>query len=45
MASSRFPWRAILIGSLLSVLVALYSSYAGLKIGGVYWPMVTTAVV
>ena len=45
MASSKFPWRAIIIGSLLSVLVALYSSYAGLKIGGVYWPMVTTAVV
>ena len=45
MAKAPFPWRAILIGSLLSVLVALYSAYAGLKIGGVYWPMVTTAVV
>ncbi len=46
MASKNdFPWRAILIGSLLSVFVALYSAYAGLKIGGVYWPMVTTAVV
>ena len=45
MASQKFPWRAILIGSLLSVLVALYSAYAGLKVGGVYWPMVTTAVV
>lgn len=39
-----FPWRAILIGAALSVLVALYSAYAGLKVGGVYWPMVTTAV-
>ncbi|VVB98750.1 OPT oligopeptide transporter protein [uncultured archaeon] len=45
MTSGKFPWRAIIIGSLLSVLVALYSAYAGLKIGGVYWPMVTTAVV
>ena len=45
MAYQPFPWRAIFIGALLSLLVALYSSYAGLKIGGVYWPMVTTAVV
>ena len=45
MGGKKFPWRAILIGSFLSVLVALYSAYAGLKIGGVYWPMVTTAVV
>ncbi len=45
MAGEKFPWRAIIIGSFLSVLVALYSAYAGLKIGGVYWPMVTTAVV
>ena len=45
MAKAPFPWRAIILGSLLSVLVALYSAYAGLKIGGVYWPMVTTAVV
>ncbi len=45
MGKEGFPWRAMLIGSCLSVLVALYSAYAGLKIGGVYWPMVTTAVV
>jgi len=43
--TTPFPFRAIILGSLLSVLVALYSAYAGLKIGGVYWPMVTTAVV
>ncbi len=42
---SSYPWKAIVIGALLSILVALYSAYAGLKIGGVYWPMVTTAVV
>ena len=45
MQKAPFPWRAIIMGALLSVLVALYSSYAGLKVGGVYWPMVTTAVV
>ncbi|MFA6328175.1 MAG: OPT/YSL family transporter [Candidatus Micrarchaeia archaeon] len=45
MQKPAFPWRAIILGALLSVLVALYSSYAGLKVGGVYWPMVTTAVV
>ena len=45
MAKEHFPYRAILLGSILSVLVALYSAYAGLKVGGVYWPMVTTAVV
>jgi len=45
MGNGTFPWRAIIIGSALSVLVALYSAYAGLKMGGVYWPMVTTAVV
>jgi uncharacterized oligopeptide transporter (OPT) family protein len=45
MKKDQFPWRAIIIGSFLSLLVALYSAYAGLKIGGVYWPMVTTAVV
>lgn len=45
MVGSKFPWRAIIVGSFLSVLVALYSAYAGLKVGGVYWPMVTTAVV
>ncbi|MCX8194911.1 MAG: OPT/YSL family transporter [Candidatus Micrarchaeota archaeon] len=42
--AEKFPLRAIILGALLSVLVALYSAYAGLKVGGVYWPMVTTAV-
>lgn len=45
MSKQPFPYRAIILGSILSVLVALYSAYAGLKVGGVYWPMVTTAVV
>ncbi|PIN82769.1 hypothetical protein COV61_04980, partial [Candidatus Micrarchaeota archaeon CG11_big_fil_rev_8_21_14_0_20_47_5] len=37
--------RPLALGALLSILVALYSSYAGLKIGGVYWPIVTTSLV
>lgn len=45
MGNPGFPLRAIAVGAVLSVFVALYSAYAGLKIGGVYWPMVTTAVV
>jgi len=45
MDKQPFPYRALAIGSVLAVLVALYSAYAGLKVGGVYWPMVTTAVV
>src|SRR3989338_10874167 len=45
MGVGRFPIRALVIGGILSILVALYSAYAGLKVGGVYWPMVTAAVV
>ena len=45
MGGGRFPIRALVIGGILSIFVALYSAYAGLKVGGVYWPMVTTAVV
>jgi len=45
MAKAPFPWKAIIAGMFLSLLVALYSAYAGLKIGGVYWPTVTTATV
>ncbi len=37
--------RPLFLGSLLSILVALYSAYAGLKVGGVYWPIVTTSLV
>jgi len=37
--------RAVVLGCLLSVLVCMYSAYAGLKIGGVYWPIVTTSLV
>lgn len=38
------PWRALLVGVALSILVTLYSAYAGLKIGGVYWPILTTTI-
>jgi uncharacterized oligopeptide transporter (OPT) family protein len=37
--------RALILGALLSIFVAMYSAYAGLKIGGVYWAMVTTSIV
>ncbi|MFH1240407.1 MAG: OPT/YSL family transporter [Candidatus Diapherotrites archaeon] len=36
--------RALLIGAILSVIVAMYSAFAGLKIGGVYWPITTVSV-
>ncbi|MFH1107041.1 MAG: OPT/YSL family transporter [Candidatus Micrarchaeota archaeon] len=42
---SPLTLRALLLGAVLSVLVGLYSMYAGLKIGGVYWPIVTTSLV
>ncbi|HQT45433.1 MAG TPA: OPT/YSL family transporter, partial [Candidatus Micrarchaeota archaeon] len=32
------------LGGLLSIIVALYSAYAGLTIGGVYWPVITTSL-
>ncbi|MBN2067448.1 MAG: OPT/YSL family transporter [Candidatus Diapherotrites archaeon] len=39
------PFRALVLGAVLSVAVSMYSAFAGLKIGGVYWPSVTMAVV
>ena len=41
----EFSFRALFFGILLSVCVAAYSAFAGLKIGGVYWPIVTTSLV
>ena len=40
-----FPVRALVLGAFLSIAVSMYSAFAGLKIGGVYWPSVTMAVV
>ncbi len=35
----------LVLGGILSIIVALYSAYAGLTIGGVYWPVITTSLV
>lgn len=37
--------RSMLIGGVLSMVVAMYSAYAGLKIGGVYWPIITATII
>lgn len=36
--------KALVIGFVLSIAVAMYSAYLGLMIGGVYWPIVTTSL-
>jgi len=41
----EFTLRALVLGMLLSACVAAYSAFAGLKIGGVYWPIITTSLV
>ncbi|MFH0971521.1 MAG: OPT/YSL family transporter [Candidatus Micrarchaeota archaeon] len=45
MAKSPLSTRALALGTALSIFVAAYSAYAGLKIGGVYWPIVTTSLI
>jgi uncharacterized oligopeptide transporter (OPT) family protein len=42
--SSAFTWRAVLVGIILSAVVCMYSAYAGLKVGGVYWPIITATI-
>lgn len=37
--------RALFFGAILSIAVASYSAFAGLKVGGVYWPIVTTSMI
>ncbi len=44
MSNKAFTPKAILVGILLSVVVAMYSAYAGLKVGGVYWPIITATI-
>jgi uncharacterized oligopeptide transporter (OPT) family protein len=39
-----FTLRAVLVGVILSVVVCMYSAYAGLKVGGVYWPIITATI-
>lgn len=41
---SAFRPKPLLVGLFLSLLVALYSTYAGLKVGGVYWPILTATL-
>ena len=36
--------RAVIIGSILAVIITMYSAFAGLKIGGVYWPITTASI-
>ncbi len=37
-------FRAAVVGLLLSIVIAGYSAYAGLKVGGVYWPIITATL-
>jgi uncharacterized oligopeptide transporter (OPT) family protein len=39
-----FTLKAVLIGVVLSAVVCMYSAYAGLKAGGVYWPIITATI-
>jgi putative OPT family oligopeptide transporter len=39
-----FTVRAVVVGVILSVVVCMYSAYAGLKVGGVYWPIITATI-
>ena len=36
--------RALAVGLVLSAVVAMSSTYAGLKVGGVYWPIITATL-
>ncbi len=45
MEESPLTLRALVLGAILSILVGMYSAYAGLKIGGVYWPIITTSLI
>ena len=44
MSNKAFTLKAIFVGILLSVVVCMYSAYAGLKVGGVYWPIITATI-
>ena len=45
MFDDELSFRALFFGAVLAILVASYSAFAGLKVGGVYWPIVTTSLV
>ncbi|PIN99082.1 MAG: hypothetical protein COT90_01285 [Candidatus Diapherotrites archaeon CG10_big_fil_rev_8_21_14_0_10_31_34] len=40
----ELTFRAIIVGSILAVIITMYSAFAGLKIGGVYWPITTASI-
>ncbi len=40
----ELTFRAVVIGAVLAVIVTMYSAFAGLKIGGVYWPITTASI-
>lgn len=42
--ASGLTLRSLATGLALSAVVALYSTYAGLKVGGVYWPILTVTL-
>ncbi|NIO22916.1 MAG: hypothetical protein GTN38_02715 [Candidatus Aenigmarchaeota archaeon] len=44
MGYQAFTWKAVLVGVILSIVVCMYSAYAGLKVGGVYWPIITATI-
>lgn len=44
MEYSAFTWKSVLVGIVLSIVVCMYSAYAGLKVGGVYWPIITATI-
>ncbi len=41
---SAFTLKAVFVGVILSMVVCMYSAYAGLKAGGVYWPIITATI-
>ncbi len=43
-AANAFTLRAAIVGVALSIVVCMYSAYAGLKVGGVYWPIITATI-
>jgi uncharacterized oligopeptide transporter (OPT) family protein len=42
--TSALTAKSLSVGLALSVVVAMYSAYAGLKVGGVYWPIITATL-
>lgn len=45
MDKNKLSIRSLVLGAMLSIFVCAYSAFAGLKLGGVYWPIVTTSLI